>query len=111
AGRGERRSCAAVIVAVTPSAIVVGLLVAGACPPTKTWFAADAIVGGGTTWIVRLSPAFVPPPAPVTTSCRLSGPEAAAKLMYWSPETTICSLAKKLVVTFTTSVLPPSSSL
>jgi len=25
----------------------------------------------------------------VTTSCRLSGPEAAVKLMYWSPETTI----------------------
>ena len=89
AGMRIRMSFAAVIVAVAPSVTVIGLIVVGACPTTKTWFAADAIVGGGTTWIVRLSPAFVPPPAPVTTSCRLSGPEAAVKLMYWSPETTI----------------------
>ena len=59
----------AVMLGVAASATVTGLIAVAACPTTNTWFAAEASVGC-TTWIVRLSLAFVPPPAPVTTSCR-----------------------------------------
>src|SRR5207244_4121510 len=69
AGMRMRRSVAAVIVARPASVTVIGLIAAGAWPTTKLWFAAEAIVGA-TIWIVRLSLAAVPPPAPETTSCR-----------------------------------------
>ncbi len=69
AGIRMRISCAAVMVGMDASVTVIGLIVVGICPTTKTWLAADAIVGC-TTWIVRLSLALVAPPAPVTTSCR-----------------------------------------
>src|SRR5439155_605584 len=64
-----RRSCAAVMVGVAASVTVIAAIAAGAWPTTKTWFAADAMVGAP-IWIVRLSLAFVPLPAPPTTSCR-----------------------------------------
>ena len=70
AGIRIRMSFAAVMVGVASSVTVIGLTPVGACPTTKTWFAADASVGGVTIWIVRLSLAFVAPAAPVTTSCR-----------------------------------------
>ena len=69
AGIRMRRSCAAVMVGVDASVIVIGLIAAAACPATKSWFAADAIVGC-TTWIVRLSLLAVLAPGPNTTSCR-----------------------------------------
>ena len=68
-GMRMRMSCAAVMVGVAASVTVIGLSAAGGCPMTKTWFAADAIVGA-TIWIVWLSLAAVPPPDPETTSCR-----------------------------------------
>ena len=69
AGIRIRMSLAAVMLGVAASVTVIALIAVAAWPTTKTWFAADAIVGA-TTWIVRLSLAFVPPPAPETTSCR-----------------------------------------
>ena len=69
AGIRMRRSFAAVMPGAAASVIVIALIAVGAWPTTKTWFAADAIVGC-TIWIVRLSLALVAPPGPVTTSCR-----------------------------------------
>ena len=69
AGIRIRMSLAAVMLGVAASVTVIALIAVAAWPTTKTWFAADAIVGA-TTWIVRLSLAFVAPPAPETTSCR-----------------------------------------
>ncbi len=69
AGIRMRMSFAVVMVGVAASVIVIALIAVAARPTTKTWFAADASVGA-TTWTVRLSLAFVPPPAPPTTSCR-----------------------------------------
>ena len=69
AGMRIRRSLSAVMLGVAASVTVIGLIAVAAWPTTNTWLAAEASVGC-TTWIVRLSLAFVPPPAPVTTSCR-----------------------------------------
>ncbi len=91
-----------------PSVTVIAAIAVAACPTAKTWFAAEAIVGR-TTWIVRLSLAFVAPPGPVTASCRWSTAETAVKPWYWSPETTSWSLPARSLVTSRTSVLPPSS--
>ena len=108
AGMRIRMSFAVVMVGVAASVTVIAAIAVGACATTKTWFAADASVGA-TIWMVRLSRAAVPPPGPETTSCRESAAEAAVKLPYCSPETTIWSLPAKLLVTLRTSVLPPSS--
>src|SRR6266545_3955911 len=108
AGMRMRRSFAAVMVGTAASVTVIAAIAVGACATTKTWFAADTIVGAR-IWIVRLSVAAVAPPSPATTSCRLAGPEAVVKLMYCSPDTTIWLPPPKSFVTLTTSVLPPSS--
>ena len=108
AGMRMRRSFAAVMVDTAVSVTVIALIAAGTCPTVKTWFAADAIVGAR-IWIVRLSLAAVAPPTPASTSCRRSGPEAVAKLVYCSPDTMIWLPPEKSVVTSRTSVLPPSS--
>src|SRR6266516_5012 len=108
AGMRMRRSFVAVMVGVTPSVIVIGLIAVGACATAKLWFAADAMVGA-TIWIVRLSRAAVPPPAPETTSSRESGAEGAVKLVYPSAETMIWSPPTKLVETLMTSVFPASA--
>ncbi len=68
-GMRMRRSLAAVMVGLTASVTVIGLIAVGAWPTTKSWFPAEETVGA-TIWIVRLSVAFVAPPDPVTTSCR-----------------------------------------
>src|SRR5437762_9197278 len=97
AGIRIRRSVAAVMVGVAASVTVTALIAVGAWPTTNTWFAADASVGAP-IWIVRLSLAFVPPPAPPTTSCREAAAEGAVKLMYCSPDTTSWSLPAKLQI-------------
>src|SRR5216117_857829 len=107
-GMRTRRPCAALIVGIAASVIVIALTPVDAWPMTKTWFAADAMVGA-TIWIVRPSRAAVPPPAPETTSSRLSTAEGAVKLEYPSPETTSWSAPAKSLVTLRTSVLPASS--
>ena len=108
AGMRMRMSCAAVMLGVAASVIVIALMAVAACPTTNSWFAAATIVGC-TTWIVRPSLAAVPPPDPETTSSRLSAAEGAAKLVYCSPETVTWSPPAKSVVTLRTSVFPPSS--
>ena len=69
AGMRTRMSCAALMLGVAASVIVIAAIAVAAWPTTKTWFAADASVGC-TTCTVRLSLALVPPPGPTTTSCR-----------------------------------------
>ena len=69
AGMRIRMSFAAVMLGVAASVTLIGLIAVEACPPTNTWFAADAIVGC-TTWIVRLSRETALPPEPEMTSCR-----------------------------------------
>ena len=69
AGIRMRRPFAAVMLGVAASVTVIGLIAVAACPTTKSWFAADAIVGC-TTWIVRLSRETALPPEPEMTSCR-----------------------------------------
>ena len=69
AGIRIRMSFAAVMPGVAASVTVIAAIAVAPWPTTKTWFAADAMVGC-TIWIVRLSLAFVAPPAPETTSCR-----------------------------------------
>ena len=64
-----RRLFAAVMVGAAASVTVIGLRPAGAWPTTKTWFAAEAIVGC-TTVMVRLSLAAALLPDPDTASCR-----------------------------------------
>src|SRR5438034_391453 len=86
AGMPIRRSVAAVMVGVAASVTVTALIAVGAWPTTKTWFAADAMVGA-TIWMVRLSLAAVPPPGPEMTSCSESAAEPAMKLVYWSAHT------------------------
>src|SRR6266566_61887 len=108
AGIRTRMSLAAVMLGVAASVTVIAAIGVAAWPTTKTWFAADASVGA-TIWTVRLSRAAVPPPAPATTSCSESATEAAAKLVYWSPDTTIWSLAAKLTVLDTLPAAPPVS--
>src|SRR6266516_992998 len=98
AGLRIRMSFAAVMLGVAASVTVIAPIAVAAWPTTKSWFAADAIVGW-TTWIVRLSLAFVAPPAPVTTSCRLSAADGAVKPMYWSPDTRAWLPAAKSLVT------------
>ena len=69
AGMRMRISCAAVMPGVAASVTVMALIAVAACATTKSWFAADAIVGC-TIWIVRLSLAAVLPPDPEITACR-----------------------------------------
>ena len=57
------------VLGVAASVIVMALIAVAGCPTTKVWLAAEAIAGC-TTWIGRISLAFVPPPGPDTTSCR-----------------------------------------
>src|SRR6266516_655267 len=104
AGIRMRMSCAAVMVGVAASVTVIAAIAVAGWPITKPWFAADVMVGA-TIWMVRLSVAAVPPPAPETTSSRLSAADGAVKLWYLSPDTTIWSFAAKLVVTLRTAVL------
>ncbi len=101
-------SFTAVMPGVVASVTVIALIVVDTWPTRNSWLAAEAIVGC-TIWIVRPSRAAVPPPAPETTSSRLSATEDAVKLLYSSPDTTIWSVPAKLLVTPRTSVLPPSS--
>src|SRR5437762_13512151 len=96
AGIRIRRSVAAVMVGVAASMTVTALIAVGAWPTTNTWFAADASVGAP-IWIVWLSLAFVPPPAPPTTSYREAAAEGAVKLMYCSTDTASWSRAARFV--------------
>ncbi len=107
-GMRMRSPRAAVIVGIAASVIVIAVIAVAGWATTNTWFAADVTVGC-TIWIVWLSRAAVPPPAPETTSSRLSAAAGAVKLLYCSPDTTICWPAVKLLVTSRRSVLPPSS--
>src|SRR6266545_3250459 len=58
AGMRMRRSFAAVMVGTAVSVTVIAAIAVGACATTKTWVAADTIVGAR-IWIVRLSVAVV----------------------------------------------------
>src|SRR5207247_9899134 len=101
AGMRIRMSFVVVMTGVAASVTVIALIAVAACPTTKLWFAADAMVGC-MIWIVRLSVAFVPAAAPVTTSSRLSAAEGAVKLGYWSPDTAIWFVAAKSLVPLST---------
>ncbi len=104
-----RRSLVAVIPGAAASSVIVSWLIAvGGSATTKLWSAADERLGCPIA-IVLSSVAAVLPPAPATTSSRLSAGVAAVKLAKLRSEMVSCSPAAKSLVTSSTSVRPPSS--